>query len=188
MLGIESLGRGGYHFDGTNIKFRFAILDASGLVPQAGQQSGVTITAYDSARNADAIASTTVSNIGGGAYEANVVYSELYRTAGDGIWTFTFSHTNPDLTFKPPIIDILINSQIGTVTGTPTTTSVDVTGLTDQTANHYKYSLIKVVSGANAGEVKKITASSYSAGTTTLTVDAMSAALIANDVIKIINE
>jgi hypothetical protein len=178
-----------YSFDGTDIKFRFSILDANGLIPQTGQSAGVTITAYDSAKNADAV-TEVVSEVGGGAYEALIPYSEIYRTAGDGIWTFTFSHTNPDLTFWPPAVHILINVAVGTVTNAdfaPTTTQAEFTGLSDTTTDHYKSSFIHVLTGNNAGEVSKVSASSVVVTNPRLTFGTLSAALANGDKIVVIN-
>src|SRR3990167_8451415 len=126
-----------YSFDGTNIKFDIIIADAAGLVPQTGKASGLTITVYDSARNVDA-ATVTPTEIGTtGVYELSTPYADIYRTAGDGLWRWTFAHTEPDLTFEPKEVSILINVEIGTATGTPTTTSITVSGLKDISSDHY---------------------------------------------------
>lgn len=77
--------------------------------------------------------------------------------------------------------------EIGTATGTPTTTQATFTGLGDLTTDHYKDSLFRVLTGSNAGEVKKITASVNSGGNVQLTFGAMSAALVSSDKIMIIN-
>ena len=175
-----------YSFDGTNIKFRFTVLDASGLVPQAGITS-IAVTAYGSDKNEDAV-TETVTEVAQGVYEASIPYADINRALADGLWTFVPSHTNPDLVFRPPNISILINVEIGTATGTPTTTSVTVSGLKDVSANHYKESYLHVLSGSNIGESKKISASADAGGgNVTLTVSAMSVALAITDKIMIIN-
>jgi hypothetical protein len=58
----------------------------------------------------------------------------------------------------------------------PTTTAFEVTGITDATANAYKDCWIKFLTGNNAGEAKKVTASSVVTTNVKLTVDTMQAA------------
>lgn len=69
---------------------------------------------------------------------------------------------------------------VGTVNDTdfsPTTTQFEVTGLSDSTANAYKDCYIKVETGDNKHEVKKITASSVVVTNVRLTVETLTAAL-----------
>lgn len=177
-----------YHFDGTNITFRFTILDASGLVRQSGI-TGTTVTAYDSAKNEDPVTETITEIATTGDYEASIPYADINRAAGDGLWTFIPGHTNPDLTFEPKSVHIQISRKIGTATSTPSTTVAIFTGLGDLTANHYKDAFVKVIKSSvgNVGEIRKITASADSGGNVQLTFNAMSVALAANDMVEIID-
>ena len=181
-----------YHFDGTNIIFRFTILDASGLAPQAGITSTV-ITAYGSDRNVDAV-TETVTEIGEGLYEASIPYADINRALADGLWSFVPDHpTNPDLTFDPPNITILINAIIGAVNNsvfTPTTTQAEFSGLSDTDTDHYIDAWVNVISDTNnnVNAVRQITASVLSNTRVKLTWSpALPSALANAATIKIIN-
>jgi hypothetical protein len=63
----------------------------------------------------------------------------------------------------------------------PTTTAFEVTGITDATANAYKDCWVKFLTGSNAGEVKRVTASSIVTSSVKLTVDTMQAAPVDGD-------
>lgn len=63
----------------------------------------------------------------------------------------------------------------------PTTTAFEVDGIADATADAYKDCWVKVLSGNNSGEAKRITASSVVTTRVRLTVDAMQAALSNGD-------
>ena len=83
-----------YHFDGTNIIFDFTLMDDTGVVPvtDADESSNVTVTAYDSARSADAV-TEVVTQINGALYEVAIPYADLNRGAGDGVWRFEIIHS-----------------------------------------------------------------------------------------------
>ena len=179
-----------YNFDGTYVEFDIVIADSAGLIPQTGMASGLTVTLYDcQSTPATDAATIAILEIGTtGTYRIRTTYSEIDRSVvKDGLRRWTFIHTNPDVTFLPPSVSILINAEIGVATGTPSTTVAIFTGLNDLTTDHYKDSLFRVLTGSNAGEVKKITASVNSGGNVQLTFGAMSAALASSDKIMIIN-
>ena len=177
------------HFDGTYIDFDIVIADGAGLIPQSGKviTTDFTIALYDSA-NANVggatIAATEVT--GTGTYRIRTTYSTINRAAGDGIWKWVFTRVNPDLTFMPHEVSVTLNQELGTATGTPTTTTCTFTGLASTDTDHYKDSMFRVIARATgvAGEVKKITAST-SGGQ--LTFAAMSVALASGDKVLIIN-
>lgn len=178
-----------YNFDGTNVKSAIACL--AGGVPQTGKASAIqsSIVMYDSARNSDA-ATFTVTEIGTtGVYEVSTPYADLNRAAGDGLWVWTYSLL--DHTFYPPFVSVQVSRQIGTVNTTnfaPTTTDVEVDGLSDTSTNHYKDALVTIIkSSGNKSELKKITASVLSNGRVKLTFGAMSAALSSGDKLEIID-
>ena len=73
-------------------------------------------------------------------------------------------------------------------TGTPTTTTVDTTDLLAGTANDFwADAFIRFVNGNAAGQLKQITGSSESGGTTTLTFGAMTDAASSGDDFVVIN-
>lgn len=192
MIGQGLLGLGNYSFDGTSIKFRMAILDGSGLAPMTGQVGGLTITAYDSLLAADAIAGYNVTEIGTtGTYEVSVPYSTLNRvSAGDGLWSFVPTHTDPTLVFEPKFLSMDISKEVGscdTSIFTPTATSAEFSGLQDSTTDHYKWAFVRVLSGTKKGAVTRINTSSLQGSLVRLTFDAMEAALASTDKIMIVN-
>lgn len=180
-----------YHFDGTNILFRFTIMDSSGLKPQAGITS-IVVTAYGSDKNVDAV-TETVTEIAEGLYEASIPYADIDRTLADGLWSFVPSHSNPDLTFDPPNITILINAIIGSVNNsifTPTTTQAEFSGLSDTDTDHYIDAWVNVISDTNnnINAVRQITASVLSNTRVKLTWSpALPSALANSATVKIIN-
>ena len=179
-----------YNFDGTYIDFFVACLDSNGNLA-TGQTASITVTLYDSTLTQDA-ATITVSEVGtSGIYRVRTTYADLNRTAGDGLWIWTFSHSTAGYTFAPRYMAIQVSAEIGTVNTTnftPTTTQAEFDGLSDTSTDHYKDAFLKVLTGANKGEVRKITGSQLSNTRVLLTFNAMDAALASGDKIKIINE
>ena len=85
------------------------------------------------------------------------------------------------------IYNALVVFPTGTVTGTPTTTSITVTGLTDQTANAYKGAYCLFTTGAQAyAAASPVNTSSYSGGTATLPFLGLTAAPAAGDLCKVV--
>lgn len=180
-----------YDFDGTYIDFRLSIMDASGLVPQTAQSSSTEVLIFDSALNTD-VASVTLTELGSsGTYRVRTLYSDLNRSAGDGLWTWTFANSAPDYTYKPPAVSLVLDKEVGTTNTAsfaPTTTQIEVDGLSDLTANHYKDAIIRVITSNNKKEVKKVLTSTLVTSRISLTFGALSAALTNGDKIVIINE
>jgi len=179
-----------YHFNGTYIDFFITCLDSTGA-PATGQAANITVNIYDSTLTQDT-AVVTVSEVGtSGIYRVRTTYTDLNRAAGDGLWIWTFSHATAGYSFDPRFVALQISAEIGTVNTTnfaPTTTQAEFDGLSDTSTDHYKDAFIKVLTGANKGEVRKITGSQLSNGRVLLTFNAMDAPLGAGDVVKIINE
>lgn len=110
--------------------------------------------------------------------------AEVQSEANDALVAFfTSAAALVDLVWDEPIAGHLTAGTAGlsealgsaalvdsTVTGTPTTTTFDFTGGSTSN-NFYKDQLVYILSGTGIGQVRPILSSSYSGGTTTITVD-----------------
>lgn len=115
-----------------------------------------------------------------------IVSSGAITTSGGAVSTVTSSGLSAaavDLIWDEPIAGHLTAGTAGlsealgsaalvdsTITGTPTTTAFTFTGGSTSN-NFYKDQLVYILSGTGIGQVRPILSSSYSGGTTTITVD-----------------